>query len=54
MQTPVCQTGIRICAKTFGVTLISDRTVARLLFFTYICHPVSASLGATRQFSLIS
>jgi hypothetical protein len=27
MQTPVGQTGISVCAKPFGVTLISDSTV---------------------------
>jgi hypothetical protein len=28
MQTPVGQTGICVCGKTFRVTLISDGTVA--------------------------
>jgi hypothetical protein len=30
MRTPVCQTGICVCAKSFGVTLISDSTVQYL------------------------
>jgi hypothetical protein len=30
MQTPVCQTGICVCAKTLGVTLISDSTITSL------------------------
>jgi hypothetical protein len=54
MQTPVCQTGIRVCAKTFGVTLISDRTVltsrdffTMLYWYTFVawagCSRVLAS-----------
>jgi hypothetical protein len=45
MQTLVCQTGIFVCAETFGVTLISYRTLTLISDRTVVVASMNYSLS---------